>query len=205
VVFEFEIIRNPLPPGEGSDWIPRDVLEWWMPKFDEEEFLDPMPLSWWQANALAFGIARAGDSIVGVCVLAYSPGGQGWQSQDVCEIRSAYVEPAYRQKRIFKMLCSMLLDESETWVRANRVRKKIPTFLASRNPDLRVWIKNLNVRMLKHDLLADVVEIEELLEVACWHPDDPLRCDLCPRIPGNAWAWPTYRSLQEGVSWADLV
>jgi GNAT superfamily N-acetyltransferase len=185
-------------------WIPRRIVDWWLPWFEREHYLEPMPLAWWRRRALAFAVAKDGDRLIAVCILTISYGGLGWQSNDSFEIRSAVVEPGYRRRGIFKRLVVELLKEAQRWSACRLPDLWIPTVVASRNPGLQGWFKRLEVELAGR-FMGGHSEIKDILQLACWHPGRSPVCEICPRVSGNAWGWPTHRLLDPGVSWDQFV
>jgi GNAT superfamily N-acetyltransferase len=179
----------------ATSWIPRELLGWWLPWFDREEYLDSMSLGWWRARGVAIVAAKDGDTFAGVGVLTKVIADEGWQagfpgsSELAYEIRSVVVAPEYRRRGVFTRLCRELVDEAVRLSRPRQAEARHWTFIASRNPSLQRrflwWRSELNE--------AQRGELDAILTMSCWnskrlHPP----CRLCPRVLGNAFAWPTH-------------
>jgi GNAT superfamily N-acetyltransferase len=176
-----------------TNWIPQEILTWWLPWFDQEPNLEPMPLVWWQHRALALVAARIKGKIVAVAALTVviGDGTQGtgaFQGNQICyEIRGAVIAPAYRGLRIFSYLVEELLAEA-------RMLGRYPTFLATRNPGLRkALLERESTRPINPSMAA-------LNETLCWHRPAYDSCTECPMLPGNAMWWRTDMPLSPGES-----
>jgi hypothetical protein len=177
---------------ESTGWVPQRVLDWWLPKFDTEPNLVPMPLGWWFRRSRAIVAAESGKAIVAAGALTTVIGDsvqgmKAYEDREICfEIRATVVEEAYRENGLFKGLVEQLLTEA-------RQLGRLPTFLATDNEILRRIIR-------RQAFTAPVVEAHaNLRNVLCWcksNWSEP--CDECPVLPGRSLWWRTDLPLPTG-------
>ena len=173
--------------AEATSWLCPDVLDWWLPWFEFEPGLEPMPLRWWLRRALVVAAAMDGPDVIGAGALTIvigdgRQGTRGFEDREICyELRGVVVQNAYRGCGIFKRITELLLAHA-------RRLGGLPTFLATSNPVLRSAIQRRNSADPRRDLMNQII---------CWHPGW-LPCIECTRLPGNTWWWATDRPLPDG-------
>lgn len=177
----------------STGWIPKKVLDWWLPKFDTEPNLEPMPLGWWYRRARIIATAEIEETVVAAGALTAVVGNgiqgtAGRMYKDLFfEIRATVVEEAWRGQGLFTDVVERLLAKA-------REAGRLPTCLVTDNEALKRVIRR------QQFTAPAVVNQSTLCEVLCWCSNKPWLdpCEACPVSPGRAMWWETDRPLPPG-------
>jgi hypothetical protein len=190
-----------------AQWIPLNLLRWWVAQQREHDTLDPMPLTWWLTNVThVAGATLNGRPIGAVALQAIARRnrelGGSWGCY-LLEARGWVVDDTMRQAGVGGELMRTILLEACRRQSASRpaswwhgvstpelpLRSAPPTVAVTSNPRAARMLERLGGRRNGH--LAGGVSIRYLNALLCWDGRTSSFCSICPQRGSTAWWFPT--------------